>query len=312
MPLHPQAERFLKTWYSLNLPAMETNPVDESRKLLLSGAGLLPGCPEMARCEEHAIPVDGGTIRSRLVVPAGVTDPKPGVCLYFHGGGWVFNNIDTHDDVARRMAAAAGCAFLNVDYRLAPEHPYPTAVEDAWAALKWVADEADALGLDAGRIAVAGDSAGGNLAAAVCLMTRDRQGPPIRQQSLIYPITDCDLTRPSYQENAEGYFLTTSQMHWFWNHYCPEEERRTEPYVSPIRGDLRDLPPALILTAEFDPLRDEGEAYAKALRQAGVAVVQQRYDGLIHAFVRRVETFDAARDAIQQVGQSIGQSFAGR
>ncbi len=307
MPLHPQAARFLKTWYSLNLPAMETTPVEEQRRILSLGVSLLPNCPQMARVEDHAVPSAAGDIRVRLCVPPG---PVPcGVCIYFHGGGWVLNNVETHDDVVRRMAAAAGCAFVSVDYRLAPEHPYPAAVEDGYAVLEWLAREGDRLGLDPQRIAVAGDSAGGNIAAALCLMTRDRGGPAIQHQCLIYPITDCDLTRDSYQENAEGYFLTTSQMHWFWNHYCPEHARRTEPYASPIRGDLRGLPPALILTAEFDPLRDEGEAYADALHEAGVPAALFRYDGLIHAFVRRVESFDAAGHAIQEIGRTLQQAI---
>lgn len=308
MPLHPQAEKFLKVWNSLNTPPIETTPVAEMRRILLSGVGLLPNCPPMAAVADHFVPGPGGDIRVRVCTPDNAV--SRGAAFYFHGGGWVLNSVDTHDDVVRRMASAAGCTFLNVDYRLAPEHPYPAAVEDAYAVLEWAVQHADELGIDPQRLAVAGDSAGGNIAAALCLMTRDRGGPAISQQCLIYPITDCDLTRASYVENAEGYFLTTRQMHWFWDQYCPDVSRRNEPYASPIRGDLRGLPPALIMTAEFDPLRDEGEAYANALFEAGVATAHHRFDGLIHAFVRRVESFDAANVAIREIGDTLRKVFA--
>ncbi len=310
MPLHPQAARFLNVWNSLDQPPMETTPVEKTRSLLLSvGTGPLAGCPVLPAVEDRSIPGPGGNLRVRIYTPPGAG--PFGVAFYFHGGGWVLNSIDTHDDVVRRMTAASGCKFVSVDYRLAPEHPYPAAVEDAYAALQWVATHAAELDVDAQRIAVAGDSAGGNIAAALCLMTRDRRGPAIQQQCLLYPITDCDLARPSYVENAEGYFLTTSQMHWFWDHYCSNHERRREPYASPLRGDLRGLPPALIFTAEYDPLRDEGEAYAQALEAAGVPVVQRSFPGLIHAFIRRVESFDAAGEAIGQIGQTLRQTIGG-
>ena len=168
-----------------------------------------------------------------------------------------------------------------------------------------MAEHSEVLGVDAQRIAVCGDSAGGNIAAALCHMTRDRGGPAIQQQCLLYPITDCDLNRPSYIENAEGYFLTTSQMRWFWDQYCPDVRLREEPYASPLLGNLHGLPPALILTAEFDPLRDEGEAYANALHEAGVATAHHRFEGLIHAFIRRVESFDAASVAIREIGDTL-------
>ena len=195
---------------------------------------------------------------------------------------------------------------MPVDYRRAPEHKYLAAIEDGYAALQWVAQHAAELNVDPARIAVCGDSAGGNIAAVLCLMTRDRGGPPIAFQALIYPITDCDFDRPSYRDNADGYFLTTKQMKWFWNHYVGSPEQMCEPYASPLRAtSLRGLPPALIQTAEFDPLRDEGEAYAEALRAADVPVTLHRYDGLIHAFVKRVDQFDAALEAIREIGAAL-------
>lgn len=308
MPLHPQAVKFLETYARLNQPPLETTPVAESRALLLAGAGIFPNCPELASIEDVTIPGPGGPLLLRVYRPLQAVNR--GACLYFHGGGWVLNSIYTHDDFVRRLTDASQCVCVSVEYRLAPEHPYPAAVEDAYAALQWVAANGSQWDVDPTKLAVAGDSAGGNLAAAVCLVTRDRGGPPIRQQVLAYPITDCDFTRRSYHENADGYFLTTSQMKWFWDQYCPDLAQRTEPYASPLHGSsLVGLPPAYIFTAEFDPLRDEGEAYAAALQAAGVPVQFRRFDGMIHAFLRRVTTFDAAKEALQDIATTLQQAF---
>jgi acetyl esterase len=210
---------------------------------------------------------------------------KP-VLVYLHGGGWVIGTLDSYDATCRELAQGAGCVVVSVDYRLAPEHRYPAAPEDCYAAVQWVAANAASLGADAKRLAVGGDSAGGNLSAVVSQMARDRGGPAIRFQLLIYPVTDADFTRRSYVDNAEGYLLTTASMRWFWDHYVPEQAKRAEPYASPLRAaDLSGLPPAWVCTAEFDPLRDEGEAYAKRLQQAGVSTTLTRFDGLIHGFV---------------------------
>lgn len=308
MPLHPQAEQFLAQQRRLNQPPLETIPLDVTRKAQRAGYGPAPDCPPLARIEDRTLAVAGGTIRLRCYTPRGAG--PYGACLYFHGGGWVINDIDTHDDLVRRLAAASGCVCVSVDYRLAPEHRYPTAAEDSYAALQWTAAHAAELHVDPRRLAVAGDSAGGNLAAALCLMTRDRGGPPLQFQALIYPIVDCDLNRPSYLENADGYFLTRAQMQWFWESYCPDPARRSEPYAAPLRApSLAGLPPALILTAEYDPLRDEGAAYAAALTAAGVPAEHVDYAGLIHAFVRRVETFAAAHDAISRIGAALQRTI---
>lgn len=302
MPLHPQAATFLNELKLQKIPPLEELPLETARWALVFGSKVKLAPPELARIETRTIPgpdVDELTIR--IYQPVG--EGQRGACLYFHGGGWVLNNIETHDDVARRLAAASGFVFVSIDYRLAPEHKYPAAIEDGYAALQWVHEHARELNIDPARIAVCGDSAGGNIAAVLCLMTRDRGGPPIAAQALIYPITDCDFDRPSYRDNADGYFLTTKQMKWFWDHYVSSPAQMLEPYASPIRAaSLSGLPRALIQTAEFDPLRDEGEAYAEALRAAGVPVTLRRYDGLIHAFVKRVDTFDAALEAIREVG----------
>lgn len=306
MPLHPQAAKFLDLLNQLKNPPMESLPIDVTRRALILGSAVKRPPAKLARMETRSIPgPDGGELKIRLYWPVG--DAPSAACLYFHGGGWVLNNIDTHDDLVQRLTEASGCLFVSVDYRLAPEHKYPAAVEDAYYALNWVAQHAAELQIDPQKIAVSGDSAGGNIAAALCLMTRDRGGPDIAFQALIYPITDCDFERPSYRDNADGYFLTTAQMIWFWNHYVRSAEQMREPYASPIRGSLRGLPPALILTAEFDPLRDEGEAYAAALREAGVSVEMHRYDGMIHAFLKRVDQFDTALEAITLIGDTLKQ-----
>ncbi|NRQ34352.1 alpha/beta hydrolase [Nonomuraea sp. NN258] len=207
------------------------------------------------------------------------------VVVYFHGGGFTICSLDTHDAVCRDICAGAEAVVVSVDYRLAPEHPYPAAVEDACAATRWAHEHAAELGGDPGRLVVAGDSAGGNLATVVCLKARDeRAGPPISLQVLIYPVTDADQDTPSYRENGTGYFLTAAHMRWFWDCYQPDPARRAEPYSSPVHADLSGLPPALVLTAEHDPLRDEGEAYARLLGFAGVPAHGVRYDGMFHGF----------------------------
>lgn len=308
MPLHPQAEQFLTHLKSQRQLALEKLPIEMSRQALLMSSGLCRGCPTLARLEDLQIPGPGGPLRIRLYVPQG--EGPWGVSLYFHGGGWVLNSVETHDDLVRRLAVAGDCIFLSVDYRLAPEHPYPAAIQDGYAALLWAAEHASEWGGDPRRLAVAGDSAGGNIATVLCLLNRDRSGPPIRSQTLIYPITDCDFDRASYHAFSEGYFLTRSQMVWFWDQYLPDVGRRTDPYAAPLRaGSLAGLPPALIITAEYDPLRDEGEAYAAALQEAGVPVTLRRYEGMIHAFVKRVEIFDAAHDAIALIGAHLKQTL---
>lgn len=309
MPLHPQAAAFLAVWNRVNTAPLETTPVEITRNSLMAGIGPLKDCPELARIETLSIDGTDGPLRIRIYQPPGET-PQP-VCLYFHGGGWVLNSIDTHDDLARRLADAGGCTVISVDYRLAPEHKYPAAVEDAWSALEWTVRQGGEYGIDVGRIAVCGDSAGANLAAVLCLLTRDRQGPPIRSQVLAYPITDCDFDRFSYQTNAEGYFLTRSQMQWFWEQYVATPEQMREPYASPLLADsLADLPPAVVLTAEYDPLRDEGEAYGTALAAAGIPATLVRYPGMIHGFLKRVESFDDARSAIQLIGKELRSRLA--
>jgi acetyl esterase len=239
---------------------------------------------QVASTEDKTIPGPAGEIPIRIYRPE--ADGAVPTMAFFHGGGFVIGNIETHDDHARLICRDAEMVVVSVDYRLAPEHKFPTGFEDCLAATTWVADNIDALGGDPDKIVVGGDSAGGNLSAAVALATRD-SGPRLAAQFLIYPGVDFveDVDYPSRVENAEGYFLTADDMVWFRDHYLPHDIDPTDPRASTIRvSDLAGAPPAVIGTAEFDPLRDEGEAYAKALADAGVEVRLQRFDGLIHGF----------------------------
>jgi len=265
-----------------------------------------PVQPELSvkKVVDRSIPGPGGEIPIRLYYPAG--DPPFPTLVYFHGGGWVIGDLDTHHGFSHALAKSSGCLVVSVDYRLAPEHRYPAAVEDSYAATCWVAENSEAIQADSDRIAVGGDSAGGHLAAVVSLMARDRKGPRIDLQILIYPITDCSFDTPSYKENKEGYMLTRDLMKWFWNHFINDESEADDPYVSPLRANnFRDLPPALILTAGYDPLRDEGEAYAKKLQEAGVKVTLTRYPGVIHAFIRMTAQLDKANEALGEVAGTL-------
>ena len=223
-----------------------------------------------------------GPIPIRIYLPHGQA-PFP-VCLSFHGGGWVLGSIARDDARNQELVHRSGCAVVAVDYRLAPEHRFPIPLDDCYAALEWVVHNAGELGMDATRVGVAGTSAGANLATAVAMRARDQAGPALRFQLLIIPVCDDDFERPSYREFAQGYHLTREQMQWFWDQYA-EAEQRHSPLVSPLKGELANLPPALVITAELDPLRDEGEAYAARLAEAGVPVELIRYDGVVHGFM---------------------------
>lgn len=309
MALHPQVEKFLAELAKAKTPTLDQLPIDVTRRALVLGSAADPDPPKLAKTENRTIiRADGTEMPIRIHTPLG--HGPFGVCFYFHGGGWVLNSIETHDTLVKRLAAGSGCVCINVEYRLAPEHKYPAAPEDAYSAVQWVYEHASELGCDPNRIAVSGDSAGGNLAAVVCLMARDRGGPKIAYQVLIYPITDCDFERPSYYANGEGYFLSRNEMVWFWDQYLASPDQMREPYASPLRApSLSDLPPAFVLTAEYDPLCDEGEAYAKALQQAGVQVTLKRYDGMIHAFVKRFQQFDTAYEAIGDISAELRKAI---
>ncbi len=257
---------------------------------------------------DRQIPGPAGNIPIRLYYPSGDA-PFPTV-VYYHGGGWVIGDLETHHAFCHALAKTSGCLVVAVDYRLAPEHRYPAAVEDAYAATKWVAENCGLIQADPARFAVCGDSAGGHLAAVVSMMARDRKGPRIDLQILIYPITDYNFDTPSYIENGEGYNLTRDLMEWFWNHFINDESEADDPYVCPLRAtNFGDLPPALILTAGYDPLRDEGEAYGKKLQAAGVNVTLTRYPGMIHAFIRMTAQLDKANEALGEVAATLRDAF---
>jgi acetyl esterase len=309
MPLDPQAQRVIEAMAALNLkPVEESTPAEARESIRTRTAGLGP-FPEVAAVTDHRVPVAGGEITVRAYSPGG-PGPHPAL-VYYHGGGWVIGDLYTHDGLCRSLSAAAGCAVLSVDYRLAPEAKYPVPVEDSYAALLWIVANAGRLGIDRRRIAVGGDSAGGNLATVMALLARDRRGPALALQVLIYPVTDHDLDTVSYRENATGYVLTRDAMRWFWDHYLAHEAQGREPYASPLRApSMAGLPPALVITAEYDPLRDEGEAYAARLRDAGVPVTLTRYPGMFHGFVRLTKFLDQARTAVDEIAGSVQKAFA--
>jgi acetyl esterase len=252
-----------------------------------------------------------GQIPLRLYRPAGVSDATPlPVYVYFHGGGWVIGDLESHDVLCRQLTAESGACVIAVDYRLAPEHKFPAAADDAWAATRWIVGHAAELGVDAGRLAVGGDSAGGNLAAVVALMSRDAGGPAIALQVLIYPVTDVGSESQSYADFADGYMLTRDSMRWFTAHYLGRKEEANDWRVSPLRApSLAGLPPALILTAGFDPLRDEGAAYATRLREAGVTVDYVSFGGMIHGFVGMGRVLDSALRAVSLIGAALRQAL---
>ena len=269
----------------------------------LSDAG-----PEMASVEDHVVPVHGGEITVRAYTPEGEA-PLP-VHVYFHGGGFWLGTLDQFDGECRATAQAAHCVAVSVDYRLAPEHHYPTAPEDCYTALRWVVDHADLLGIDPARTSVGGASAGGNLAAVVALMARDRGGPSLVCQVLSIPVTDLTMSQPSVQENGTGYVLTADSMRQYRDFYLADESEATLPYASPIFADLADLPPALVMTAEYDPLRDEGEAYGKKLQAAGVPTVIRRWEGQIHGSQGLSKLIpDAAKEYHELVASTLQRAY---
>ena len=282
MALDSATVRFLKQLAEGEGKPLHKCTPDEARAFLSKLSELAGPAPKMRRVEEHNLKEPDAQARLRVLVPL---DNPVGVLVYYHGGGWVLGSIDEYDTVARKLAERTSCAVILVEYRLAPEHHYPTAVDDSYAALKWFGDHViDIAGREVPLI-VAGDSAGGNLAAVMAIRARDRNGPSIALQVLIYPVTDADFNRPSYNDPENQLLLTRDGMIWFWDHYLPDTSRRNEPDASPFRTEnLSGLPPAVILTAEHDVLRDEGEAYSSRLQEANVPADLQRYAGQMHGF----------------------------
>jgi len=308
MPLDPQVAIFLEQLRQSGAPSLCSLAPQEARAVAQADATALGPSERVHSKEDLDIAGPSGRLPIRLYTPVQIL--SQGMLVYFHGGGWVIGDVATHDGLCCALANAAGCRVVSVDYRLAPEHKYPAAAEDAFAATQWAVTHAAELGADAPRVAVGGDSAGGNLAAVGALMARDRAAFRLAHQTLIYPVTNYAFDTDSYRENAEGYLLSRADMQWFWGQYLARPEQGSEAYASPLQAvDLRGLPQALIITAEHDPLRDEGEAFARRLAEAQVPVTLQRYEGMIHAFIRLLGQFDQARAALSQWAAELRQAF---
>jgi acetyl esterase len=309
MPLDPQAQQVLEQIAALGLPPNHLVSPSQARINMKSrprAAG-----PEVAKVEDRLIPGPGVEIPVRIYTPTGA-GPFP-ILVWFHGGGWVVGDLETADPTARHLTVGAGCVVVSVDYRLAPETKFPGAADDCYAATVWAAQQAARINGDANRIAVGGDSSGGNLAAAVSLMARDRSGPPLVFQLLVYPVTAHDFETSSYRQNAEGYGLSLDSMRWYWDHYLQHPADASNPYAAPLVAQaLEGLPPALVITAEYDPLCDEGEAYARRLQAAGVRTTYSRYDGMTHGFFGMSAVLDKGKQALAEACTALRHAFAAK
>lgn len=315
MQLDPQARAVLERMTRAGLPSYPQLGAVGARALYRETRGKLAAPPaEVARIENLHAPGAAGEMPVRLYRPlSSRAEDRVPALVYFHGGGWTIGDCDTHDVVCREFANLARCAVVSVDYRLAPEHKFPAAVDDAVAATRWVAGTAERLGLDGRRLAVGGDSAGGNLAAVVALRLRAEGGPLLAMQVLIYPATDMAADTPSHTSFADGYLLTRESVLWFRSNYLRGHDDVADWRASPLKApDLSRLPPAYVVTAGFDPLRDEGRAYAERLQAAGVKVTYECFEGMIHGFITMGGVIAAARHAIYRASQGLEQAFAQR
>jgi acetyl esterase/lipase len=302
-PLQPDVQLLLDAMAAMNLPPLESMSPEAAREFIQASTAMRPPGPAVGEIADGTLPGAAGDLAYRLYRPA-TAGPHP-VVVYFHGGGWVLGNEQSDDPFCRDLCAQSGCLIVSVNYRHAPEHRFPAAPEDGFAAVRWVAENAASLGGVPGPLSVAGWSAGGNIAAIVCQMARHAGGPAIAGQLLVTPVTDCDFNWPSYRDNADGYILTTPLMHWFWDHYA-EPSERANPKASPLRAtDLSGLPPAMVVTCEFDPLRDEGAAYAEALSAAGVDVRHLSCRGQIHTSLTAVGVVISGAPARVEMGAAL-------
>jgi acetyl esterase len=313
MPLHPQAQAMIERLEAMGLPPSETLSVEEGRAFMQKFGDFMIPAEEVTSVVDSIVPGPHVDIPLRIFMPEG-EGLRPGI-LYFHGGGFSTGSIDLVDPVCRALANRSGCAVIAVGYRLAPEHPYPAAVTDAYIAAMWIGAKGPAFGIDSSRLAVVGDGAGGNLATASCMLLRDKtEEVKISLQVLIYPMLDLvEFETPSHQEYGEGYLLTTGMMNWFKAQYLSgSEDRVDESYCSPLRTeDLSNLPPAFVVTADYDPLRDEGVAYAARLKEDGVFVDLRRERGMIHGFFSMGAAIDRGRELLDELGTDIRQTLLG-
>ncbi|MFB6171387.1 MAG: alpha/beta hydrolase [Haloarculaceae archaeon] len=306
---HPQVRALLDMLDEQNTPPTYGVSPEAAREQYVALTEMMEPT-EVGDVQDFAIEGPDGAIPVRAYVPDG-EGPFP-VLVYYHGGGWVIGNLDTHDNVCTGLCARAEVVVLSVDYRLAPEHPFPAQLEDAYAAAEWATEFAGDIAGDPDRVAVGGDSAGGNLTAAVTLMANDRGGPDLAHQVLIYPAVASPAVHEfdSYEENAEGYFLERPSMEWFYGKWVQSEAHARNEYLAPLLArDLSGLPPATVVTAGFDPLRDEGAEYAERLTEAGVDVHHEHYEEMIHGFVQMMEMVDAGDEAVDVVAEELSASL---
>ncbi len=308
MPVDPQVQTILNALVELGgSKFVEMSAVDARAWF---NAFRSPFKVPIGAVEDRPIPGPGGDIPVRIYTPVNAGAGALPVLVYFHGGGWVVGDLDSHDAVCRSLANASGCKLVSVDYRLVPEHPWPASPDDCFAAAEWVVANAAALGADVNRLAVGGDSAGGNLAAAVTLRARAAHGPRIAFQLLIYPAVDATMSLPSNVSNGSGYFLEKASMEWFYGHYLQGGADTKNPDVSPLfADDFSGLPPAYGVTAEYDPLRDEGHAYADKLQAAGAAVEYINYPTMIHGFFGFQATVDVSGEAVRLAGEAVAKAL---
>jgi acetyl esterase len=310
MALLPEIRALLDQLDAAGRPPLHHQSVDQARAFHIQDAPAVNGpAAPVASVEDRVVPGPAGDLPVRVYTPEG--EPPFPIVVFFHGGGWVVGTLDTYDPLCRALAAAVPAVVVSVDYRLAPEHRWPAAVEDAYAATLWASRNAAELGGAQHRLAVAGDSAGGNLAAVVALGARDRGGPQVAFQLLVYPALDAAADTASYREHAEGFYLTAAGMRWYWDHYLGPADGAA-PDASPLRAAfLGGLPPALVIGAEHDILRDEGEAYAARLRDAGVPAAASRYPGVVHGFFRWRAVTPVADAALQEAATALRSALAG-
>ena len=312
MALDQASSQFLQQLAGQGAPAFHTLNAPDARAFFSTLREIIGEGPVVHRSQEFSITSGSAAISLRALVPSSEPD---GIIVYLHGGGWVVGDLDDYDTLARFMATESNCAVVLVDYRLAPEHPFPAAIDDAWAALQWVsANQGMVSGLDNPLpLIVAGDSAGGNLAAVAARKARDAGGPVLTQQVLIYPVTQPNLATPGYQDPANQGLLSQDDMIWFWNSYVPDTAQRKDPDASPLLAkDLSDLPPAVVITAEHDVLSDEGAAYARQLEGAGVPVVYRQCQGQIHGFFTILNALPESKPAREFVVSEIGRAIRER
>ena len=310
--LDPQAKAVIDLVIKSGRPPYhQLSPKDARQMFRETRPAATPPAPEIGAVTDLTADGAAGPIAMRLYRPRGVpaSTVLPAL-VFFHGGGWVIGDVETHDVLCRQLTAGAGISVVNVDYRLAPEHKFPAAIDDAWAATRWVAAHAAELGVDAGRLAVGGDSAGGNLAAVVALLARDHGTPALGLQVLVYPVTDVGAESRSYDEFADGFMLTRDSMRWFIAHYLAGREDAVDWRASPLRApSVAGVAPTLVVTAGFDPLRDEGDAYALKLREAGVRVDTICYGGMIHGFVPMGRLIETGNRAVAHIAATLRQAL---